>query len=540
MKVIALKPEESETLERAFYEADSYERLISVLGRHLNAEASADAKDIIMHYAEPCRASQMKLKMVQDKIISRYTEHEDEIKRFWFDIARGEYISLTRKRHEDYSNMVQRLYAGDDISVNHALCRNITFQVTSGCNLRCSYCYEHHKGAEHMSIETGRKIVDYLLDLYEQGDSDFINRNTRAVVLDFIGGEPLLEASLIEKICDYWFAECWRRKIPLAPFTRISFATNGKLWFSPEARHLFDKYHEMMSVTISIDGVQELHDKYRVDEHGAGSFSLAWSAFQDAKHRFGWLNSKMTFVPGSFRYIADSIKMMLDEGCTDIACNYAYEPVYTPADGRTLYEQMKTVSDHIVSKQLDVSITMLDSILGGKTTSDTNFCGGTGAMMSFAPDGSAYPCIRYAPISIGEEKSKKVRFGSVYDGLYTTDAQRRAKAELDAITLTSQSEQKCIDCPVSAGCGWCSGLNYEMYGTANKRFTGICWAHKARVLASAYYHNRRYIVIGDCLPIKAALSEADALEILPAADYEEFLEIERAALLKFADENGIS
>lgn len=114
---------------------------------------------------------------------------------------------MTRKRHEDYSNMVQRLYAGDDISVNHALCRNITFQVTSGCNLRCSYCYEHHKGAEHMSIETGRKIVDYLLDLYEQGDSDFINRNTRAVVLDFIGGEPLLEASLIEKICDYWFAE---------------------------------------------------------------------------------------------------------------------------------------------------------------------------------------------------------------------------------------------------------------------------------------------------------------------------------------------
>ena len=142
-------------------------------------------------------------------------------------------------------------------------------------------------------------------------------------------------------------------------------------------------------------------------------------------------------------------------------------------------------------------------------------------------------------ISIGEEKSKKVRFGSVYDGLYTTDSQRKAKAELDAITLTSQSEQKCIDCPVSAGCGWCSGLNYEMYGTANKRFTGICWAHKARVLASAYYHNRRYIEIGDCLPIKAELPKDDALEILPAADYEEFLKIERAALLKFADENGI-
>lgn len=379
----------------------------------------------------------------------------------------------------------------------------------------------------------------YEVDLYKQNTSDFVNQDTKAVVLDFIGGEPLLEAPLIECICDYWFEQCWKRSIPLAPFTRISFATNGQLWFSPEAQHLFEKYHEMMSVTVSIDGVQELHDMYRLDEHGNGSFAKAWKAFQDSK-KYGWNGStKMTFVPGSFKYIADSIIMMLNEGCDSIACNYAYEPLYNPSDGYVLYSQLKIVANYIVNNRLDVLVTIFDSLLGGRAKDNHNFCGGTGSMLSFAPDGSAYPCIRYAPISIGEEKSKKVRFGSVYDGLYTTDSQRKAKAELDAITLTSQSEQKCIDCPVSAGCGWCSGLNYEMYGTANKRFTGICWAHKARVLASAYYHNRRYIEIGDCLPIKAELPKDDALEILPAADYEEFLKIERAALLKFADENGI-
>lgn len=78
------------------------------------------------------------------------------------------------------------------------------------------------------------------------------------------------------------------------------------------------------------------------------------------------------------------------------------------------------------------------------------------------------------------------------------------------------------------------------FGTANKRFTGICWAHKARVLASAYYHNRRYIEIGDCLPIKAELPELDALTILPSWEYDEFLEIEKKALAKFADAVGIS
>lgn len=190
---------------------------------------------------------------------------------------------MKQRRIEDYGNMVQRLYARDTAAENRVCCRNITFQVTSGCNLRCSYCYEHHKSVERMSIETGRKVVDYILDLYEKNESDFVNQNTQAVVLDFIGGEPLLEAELIEHICDYWFAECYRREIPLAPFTRISFATNGKLWFSPEAQHLFDKYHEMMSVTVSIDGVQELHDKYRVDELALAVFRWHGKRFRQER-----------------------------------------------------------------------------------------------------------------------------------------------------------------------------------------------------------------------------------------------------------------
>ena len=92
-------------------------------------------------------------------------------------------------RSEDYSNFVHRLFNNGTLGLE--ACRNVTFQVTGDCNLHCSYCYEHHKSVERMSIETGRKIVDYILDLYEKNESDFVNQNTQAVVLDFIGGEPL-------------------------------------------------------------------------------------------------------------------------------------------------------------------------------------------------------------------------------------------------------------------------------------------------------------------------------------------------------------
>ena len=82
-------------------------------------------------------------------------------------------------------------------------------------------------------------------------------------------------------------------------------------------------------------------------------------------------------------------------------------------------------------------------------------------------------------------------------------------------------------------------MNYEVFGTANKRTTSICWAHKARVLASAYYYNHRYVEIGDCLPIKVELPETDALKILSKQEYSKFQNLEKKALLKFADAAGI-
>ena len=48
-----------------------------------------------------------------------------------------------------------------------------------------------------MKLETAIKFIDYILE-----DTKFIK--SEAVILDFIGGEPLLEASLIDQICDYF------------------------------------------------------------------------------------------------------------------------------------------------------------------------------------------------------------------------------------------------------------------------------------------------------------------------------------------------
>ena len=76
--------------------------------------------------------------------------------------------------------------------------QSLTFVVTEDCNLRCKYCYVTHKSkGKVLNLETAKKFIDYLLTSPDIHQSD-------SAVLDFIGGEPLLEAKLIEDICDYF------------------------------------------------------------------------------------------------------------------------------------------------------------------------------------------------------------------------------------------------------------------------------------------------------------------------------------------------
>lgn len=212
-------------------------------------------------------------------------------------------------------------------------------------------------------------------------------------------------------------------------------------------------------------------------------------------------------------------------------CNFAYEPNYTRDDAAQIYSELRNLSNWLIETRCFSYISILEADIGtpNDPADDRNYCGGTGNMLAFAPDGKAYPCIRYAPISIGEEKASKVCFGDCHNGLYSTEQQRKVKEELDSITLTSQSTDECIHCPVARGCGWCSGYNYELYGTANKRYTGICYAHKARVLSACYYQNKRCLEIGDVEPKKIYLPQKEAEEIIGAELSEELFSLEKKA-----------
>ena len=94
---------------------------------------------------------------------------------------------------ENFRTYVGRLYGDHSI-------KGITFQVTEDCCLSCTYCYQHAKTKQKMDFDLIKKTIDLLLD----DKNEYINTsNTKGLIIEFIGGEPLLESKLIKDTIEY-------------------------------------------------------------------------------------------------------------------------------------------------------------------------------------------------------------------------------------------------------------------------------------------------------------------------------------------------
>jgi radical SAM additional 4Fe4S-binding domain len=136
------------------------------------------------------------------------------------------------------------------------------FMIAQNCNMACKYCYGGNAGSYNSKGLMSRQMAkDFLCYFLSTGE----DRPYQNVV--FFGGEPLLNMDVIVYIIELW--EKWKFKYKGRKL-KFSLTTNGTL-LTPKITEYIKK--KEISISISLDGPEEIHNAYRVFPDGQGSFS---------------------------------------------------------------------------------------------------------------------------------------------------------------------------------------------------------------------------------------------------------------------------
>jgi uncharacterized protein len=387
----------------------------------------------------------------------------------------------------EFKDKFQRMYGSSAIGS----VKTITFVVTEDCNLRCCYCYERNKNhSKSMTKDIARQAIDMLL---ENRSPHYLDTDKAdCAILEFIGGEPLLQIDLISHACDYFRLKAFSLGHKWLLSHMISISTNGILYNDGKVQSFLRRNAQRISLGITIDGNEELHDACRKFPDGSGSFANVLPNVLAAIRNQGLDRTKVTISPENLPHLAESVKYLAGIGLTSIFANVVFEDVWKSCHATQLYEQLTDLADWLIEERRyqRYSTTLFDQSIGQTidvAVDDRNWCGGDGSMIAIGTDGNLYPCIRYMSYSLSCQPELKI--GDVRNGV-DSKSDNPMLAKVCSLTRSSQSSKECMDCPVARGCAWCSGYNYDVFGTPGKRATFICGMHKARVLANHYYWSR--------------------------------------------------
>ena len=350
-----------------------------------------------------------------------------------------------------------------------ALC----LHVAHSCNLNCSYCFasqgRFHGERALMSFETGKRAIDFLVEN---------SGSRRNLEVDFFGGEPLLNWEVVKQIVAY------ARSIEKEKGKnfRFTLTTNGML---VDDEVITFSNREMHNVVLSLDGRKEVHDRFRKDYAGNGSWETIVPKFQRFVEARG---GKNYYIRGTFTHanpdFLEDIKVMLDLGFTELSM----EPVVcAPGDPMALTEEDFPIVAEQYEKLAELMEVrakegrpftfyhyMIDLEDGPCIYKRISGCGSGTEYMAVTPWGDLFPCHQF----VGEESFK---LGDIWNGVTNTGVRE------DFANCNVYAREECKDCWARLYCaGGCAANAYHATGSVRGVYEYGCKLFRKRMECAIY------------------------------------------------------
>lgn len=128
--------------------------------------------------------------------------------------------------------------------------KEVYFKLNNKCNLKCIYCYQKEEDMNAISflnLNQYKKLINTVFDEYDS--------------FKFFGGEPFISINYAN--IKYLLDHCKNKKI--AAFTNGTF---NETYY----QLLTDYKDKIQSITITLDGCADIHDRRRINTDGKGTF----------------------------------------------------------------------------------------------------------------------------------------------------------------------------------------------------------------------------------------------------------------------------
>ncbi len=358
--------------------------------------------------------------------------------------------------------------AGDLKAKTAGVVKALCLHVAHSCNLNCSYCFasqgNYHGERALMSFEVGKQALDFLI----------ANSGTRHnLEVDFFGGEPLLNFEVVKELVAY------ARSIEKQhnKHFRFTLTTNGML-VDDDVIDFANR--ECSNVVLSLDGRKEVHDRFRVDYAGKGSYDTIVPKFRQFVEARGGKNYYMrgTFTHHNPDFLND-IEHMLDLGFRELSmepvvCAAGDPSELTEDDLPVVLEQYEKLAELMLKREkagdpFTFYHYMIDLTGGPCIYKRISGCGSGTEYMAVTPQGDLYPCHQF----VGEERFK---LGTVWDGVTNTNIQQ----EFAACNVYAHPE--CHDCWARLYCsGGCAANAYHATGSVTGIYEYGCKLFRKRM-----------------------------------------------------------
>lgn len=157
-------------------------------------------------------------------------------------------------------------YLGSFKPTAYSFCLNIS----DCCNLKCSYCFNNDKENVLMSPKFAVKALDFFFEKFPNGEKYYIDMSGK--------GEPLLNKDAVREIALY----CRKKSNELMREVLPMLVCNGTLLSKKNVDFLQDLG---VLFGVSLDGSKSVHDLYRKDKNGKGTFDTIINNVIAIKHR---------------------------------------------------------------------------------------------------------------------------------------------------------------------------------------------------------------------------------------------------------------